>query len=107
MTIDIDNMTETALMELNQRVVARLRFMRLVKAQAAMMQLRIGQQVSFQPEGRDRVFGVVTRYNKKSVTVITSGGARWNVAPSLLHPEPLDAKATIIGADFALLPREI
>jgi len=31
------------------------------------------------------VVGMLTRYNKKSVTVITEAGERWNVAPHLLH----------------------
>ena len=31
------------------------------------------------------LIGVLTRYNKKTVTVITEGGERWNVAPGLLH----------------------
>jgi hypothetical protein len=28
--------------------------------------------------------GMLTRYNKKTVTVITDSGERWNVAPGLL-----------------------
>jgi hypothetical protein len=32
-----------------------------------------------------RVEGVLVRYNKKSVTVITDEGERWNVAPGLLQ----------------------
>ena len=31
------------------------------------------------------IFGTLTRYNKRTVTVIADGGERWNVAPSLLH----------------------
>ena len=31
------------------------------------------------------VVGILTRYNKKSVTVITEAGERWNVAPQFLH----------------------
>jgi len=27
----------------------------------------------------------LTRYNKKTVTVITDSGEHWNVAPSVLH----------------------
>ena len=28
---------------------------------------------------------MITRYNKKTVTVVTDVGQRWNVAPSLLR----------------------
>ena len=50
-----------------------------------MLDFKIGDRVSFQPEGRAIVVGVLTRYNKKTVTVITQAGERWNVAPNLLH----------------------
>lgn len=31
------------------------------------------------------MFGIVTRYNRKTVTVITDTGQHWNVAPELLR----------------------
>ena len=31
------------------------------------------------------MFGVLTRYNKKSVAVISESGQRWTVAPQLLN----------------------
>jgi len=31
------------------------------------------------------VVGMLTRYNKKTVTVITDSGQHWNVAPGFLH----------------------
>jgi len=40
--------------------------------------------VTFQPEGRPPVVGMLVRYNRKSVTVITDDGRRWNVSPALL-----------------------
>jgi hypothetical protein len=42
--------------------------------------------VTFQPEGRPPVVGMLVRYNRKSVTVITDDGQRWNVSPALLRP---------------------
>jgi hypothetical protein len=30
------------------------------------------------------LFGTLTRYNKKTVTVVTDAGQNWNVAPGLL-----------------------
>ena len=50
-----------------------------------MLEFKIGDRVSFQPEGHPVVAGMLTRYNKKTVTVITDGGQRWNVAPRLLR----------------------
>ncbi len=91
MTIDIDKLTEAELIDLNHRIVERLRFMQHARAHASMLKLRIGQRVRFKPEGRGRITGMVTRYNKKSVTVVTADGQRWNVSPGLLKAEPEEA----------------
>jgi hypothetical protein len=83
--IDIDKLTEEELIDLNHRVVARLRFLNQMRAHSQMLDFRIGDRITFQPDGRPPLFGVITRYNKKSVTVITDGGQHWNVAPGVLR----------------------
>lgn len=85
MNIDIDKLSETELIDLNHRIVARLRFLNQMRAHSQMLDFRIGDRVTFQPEGRAALSGIVTRYNKKSVTVITDGGEHWTVAPALLR----------------------
>lgn len=85
MRIDIDGLTEAELIDLNNRIVARLRFLHQARSHKRMLDFKIGDRVSFQPEGRAMVVGILTRYNKKSVTVITETGERWNVGPHLLH----------------------
>lgn len=50
-----------------------------------MLDFRIGDRVSFRPDNRPDVIGTLTRYNRKSVTVITEDGERWNVSPSALR----------------------
>jgi hypothetical protein len=85
MKIDIDKLTEAELIDLNNRVVARLRFLTEMRAHARMLEFKIGDCVSFEPDGHPTVVGMVTRYNKKTVTVVTDAGQRWNVAPSLLR----------------------
>lgn len=85
MTININNLSEEELVDLNNRIVERLRFLNQARAHSRMLDFRIGDRVSFQPEGRPMLIGVLTRYNRKTVTVITEGGERWNVAPGLLH----------------------
>lgn len=85
MKIDIDKLTEEELIDLNNRIVARLRFLSQMRAHSRMLEFRIGDhRVSFQPEGRPPVVGMLTRYNKKTVTVMTDSGQRWNVSPVLL-----------------------
>lgn len=85
MKIDIDRLTEAELIELNNKVVARLRFLAQMRTHAQMLQFNIGDRVSFQPQDRPLVTGMLTRYNRKSVTVITDSGQQWNVAPGLLR----------------------
>ncbi|MCS5992093.1 hypothetical protein LNP02_28445 [Klebsiella variicola subsp. variicola] len=43
-----------------------------------------GDVVSFRAEDGQTVTGILVRLNKKTVTVHTESGARWNVAPQLL-----------------------
>jgi flagellar biosynthesis/type III secretory pathway ATPase len=94
MKIDINSLTEAELVDLNNRIVERLRFLNQARAHAHMLEFKIGDRVSFQPEGRPVVIGMLTRYNKKTVTVVTDIGERWNVAPRFLRraQEPRDAE---------------
>jgi hypothetical protein len=83
--IDLDTLTDAELVDLNHRIVERLRFLEQMRAHAQMLTYRIGDRVTFQPDGQPPVVGMLVRYNRKSVTVITDDGQRWNVAPTLLR----------------------
>lgn len=85
MKLDIDKLTEEELIDLNNRIVARLRFIHQFRAHSKMLEFSIGDRVSFQPEGQPELTGILTRYNKKTVTVITDSGQQWNVAPIFLR----------------------
>jgi hypothetical protein len=85
MKIDIDKLTEAQLIDLNNRIVERLRFLHHMKSHVEMLEFAIGDRVEFQPEGHPLVVGMLTRYNRKTVTVITETGQRWNVAPRFLR----------------------
>lgn len=83
--INIDHLTEAELIDLNHRVVERLRLLHQLHAHKAMLEFRIGDRLAFDPQGGSPVAGVLTRYNKKTVTVLTDAGERWNVSPRLLR----------------------
>jgi|SRR5580658_7796067 hypothetical protein len=106
MPIDIDKLSEAELVDLNRRIVERLRFMHQARAHVAMLQFRIGERVSFQPDGRERIFGIVTRYNKKSVSVLATDGCGWKVSPSLLTPEPEQGASAKSSGVVVTLPRK-
>jgi hypothetical protein len=84
MKIDIDGLSEDELIQLNHKVVARLRFLREMRSHATMLDFRIGEKVRFHPDGHPELTGTITKYNKRTVTVITEGGQHWNVSPGFL-----------------------
>jgi len=105
MSINIDRLTEAQLYDLNRKVVERLKFLRSMRAHAAMLEFSIGEKVCFQSSEHGFVAGVLTKYNKKTVTLITEDGDRWNVSPHLLHRlEENEKKETESGdiIDFEL-----
>jgi len=81
---DIDSLSEEDLIELNHKIVARLRFLSQMRSHSKMLDFRIGERVKFRPDGRAEVIGTLTQYNRKTVTVITDSGEHWRVAPGLL-----------------------
>jgi hypothetical protein len=106
MKIDIDKLSEDELIDLNNRIVARLRFLNQMRAHSQMLDFRIGDRVTFQPEGRPPLFGIITRYNRKTVTVITDSGQHWNVAPGLLRKARLGDGTEINNAKVIQLRKK-
>jgi len=106
MPIDIDSLTESELIDLNHRVVARLNFLRQLHAHASMLEFRIGERVRFHPDGAQPVTGMITRYNKKTVSIVTDAGQRWNVSPQFLERVvPEERAAAHGGGNVIALPR--
>ncbi len=71
MKIDLLELTYDELIELNHKVV--------------MMQFCLGEKVSFDPPGKERQIGTLLKFNKKTVTVITESGQKWNLSPQVLR----------------------
>ena len=95
MAIDIDRLTEAELVDLNRRIVERLRFLQQMRAHATMLQFSLGDRVAFDTTAGRVIVGTLMRYNKKSVTVITDHQERWNVSPALIRrAEPRDITPT-------------
>jgi hypothetical protein len=91
MKIDIDQLTEDELVELNQKIVERLRFFHQMRAHATMLKFTLGDRVMFDTDDGRTITGTLVRYNKKSVSVISDDQHRWNVSPGYLRlAEPKD-----------------
>ena len=84
MLINIDDLSEEELIALNHKIVERLKFLESMHSHNEMMKFSPGEKVSFEAAGRERQLGTLVKYNKKTVTVITESGQKWNISPQLL-----------------------
>lgn len=80
----IDDMSEEKLVALHNIIVNRLNMLHHQRTRQSMEDFRPGDVVSFRTEDGQTVAGVLVRLNRKTVTVHTESGARWNVTPQLL-----------------------
>ena len=85
MPIDIDGLSYEELVQLNLRVVERLKMLQAMKAHVDMMAFDLGVRVSFDSQD-GRQLGTLVKYNRKTVAVLTDDGRQWGVSPSLLSP---------------------
>ena len=90
MKIDMDNLTESELVELNRLIVERLRFMEQMRVHRTMMTFSVGERVQFHSNAGILIKGVITRYNRKTVTIITDDNRQWTVSPSLLERDAIE-----------------
>ncbi len=81
--IDINHLTEEELIELNQRIVDRLKQIQQAHDLHNMMRFNRGARVSFETR-QGRVFATIIKFNRKTVTVESDQGQRWKVSPHLL-----------------------
>lgn len=80
----IKRLNEEDLLFLNRLIVERLKLISQARATALMTSFTRGDRVAFQtPDGR-MLEGMVLRLNKKTISIATDDGYRWNVAPGLL-----------------------
>ena len=106
MKIDIDQLSESELIDLNQRIVERLRFLQQMRTHVSMLEFSIGERVCFQPDDRPVISGIITKYNQKTVSIVTETGERWNVSPSLLRRADTKNKANGIKNNIIKLPKK-
>ena len=98
MPTDITKFSEAQLSQLNQKIVARLRFLQEARMQQQMQSFVVGDRVSFHAPGHDPKTGIVAKCNRKTITVITDDHHQWNVAPVFL--------SRVISADTDSCPAQ-
>lgn len=83
MTIEIDHLSLDELIELNDRVVDRIKHLEDRQALLDMMTFNLGAKVSFDSK-YGRQLGTIVKFNRKTVVVVTNEGRQWRVPPHFL-----------------------
>lgn len=96
MSIDINHLTADELVELNYKIIERLKMLETLETHKSMMQLHSGARVTFESPAGERIVGTVMKFNRKTVTVVTDAGRRWNVSPHLLSPIKSEASGKVV-----------
>jgi hypothetical protein len=84
MHIDLSKLDEAELVELNRQIVARLKYLQEARTHHQMLSFNVGDRVRFHPPGHHPKMGIIAKYNRKTVTVVTEDHHQWNVAPVFL-----------------------
>ena len=82
--MNIEDMTYEELRDLNKRIVARMKLLHQIKTQSEMIRFNLGDRVQFCTREGTLVIGILIKYNRKTVSIVTDDGHKWNVSPTLL-----------------------
>ena len=86
MSIELDELSYDELLELNDRIIERLKHLDAADALNAMMKFNLGAKVCFDSSKHGMQVGTLIKFNQKTVTVLTDEGRRWKVSPQTLSP---------------------
>ena len=84
------------MIDLNRRIVDRIRIVRQTRYRDSMAEFNVGDRVTFEPDCGHEVIGTVVRLNRKSVTVATADGHQWRVSPTLLNRAPTEGSRDVV-----------
>ena len=86
MMIDLSRLSEEELVDLNRRVVERLRLMRSARQLVDLARFSVGMRVEFTTDDGRTLQGEIARLNRKTATVCCNPSGHWRVSPALLRP---------------------
>lgn len=92
----IRRMSEDDLRFLNRLIVERLKLIGQARSTTMLARFNLGDRVSFPCVTGERKTGVIVRLNKKTASIATDDGQRWNVHPSFLarvEPGTIDVRS--------------
>ena len=86
MTIDLARLSEEELLDLNRRIVERLRLIRSARQLVDLARFSVGMRVEFTTDDGRTLQGEITRLNRRTATVCCKPSGHWRVSPALLRP---------------------
>lgn len=93
--INLDDLSMDQLIDLNKRVVRRLKDLNTQQQTQAAAQFRIGDIVSFLDTDHKKVVGFIVSIQKTKINILSETGNKWSVSPVLLSPEEKPSKALL------------
>lgn len=106
MTTDINSLNYEELLELNHKIIERLKFLDSMNPQKEMSKFNPGDEVHFSHPTQGRLTGTLLKHNQKTVTIVTTSGQRWNVSPHLLRKVISSKKSTKKLGDIIEIKRK-
>ena len=104
MSIDIEHLSIEALIELNKRIVSRIKELRAQEQFKAATQFRMGDVVSFPNRDHVKTTGFIISIRKSTISVLTENNERWNISASLLTHEEKPPKKLLALLNEILPP---
>jgi len=86
--MNINNLSAEELLELNKRIVRRLKELKSQGQVKAASQFRRGDIVSFKNKDGIKISGIILSIKKSKAKIITETSKQWEISPSLLTIEP-------------------
>ena len=86
MSIELDDLSYDELLDLNGRIIERLKLLDATDTINAMMKLNVGAKVCFDSSRHGMQTGTIIKFNPKTVVVLTDEGHRWKISPQMLSP---------------------
>jgi hypothetical protein len=83
----VRRLSEDDLRFLNRLVVDRLKLIHQARSTVMLANFNVGDRVRFPTGAGDEKTGIIIRLNKKTASIATDDGHRWNVHPGFLTAE--------------------
>jgi hypothetical protein len=100
---DLAKLSEDELIELNRRIIERLRLLRSARSLAQLAQFSVGMVVEFDTDDGRTISGTIARLNQRTATIVSVSG-RWRVSPGLLRAASMPHAKTH-SPNIVALPR--